>query len=313
MSESLMKYNLHQLLVKAMMQKIPLIVVEGADDRPFYLRIAEAEGKRVQVIPSELVKKTDGYYYAPGCEGVIEIVEHVQGDIQRNPVCKKYFLGIIDGDYREYTEEDLGLECLFKLKYYSYESHFITENAVRNLIAYTTRVGMQDIGEEIIADIWNAAKPVMDGMYLVGLEILNERMEPLREKLFAEDTKPETLYQVKDGNSLMDMVLDKEQELNRFAEYMGIKRDDIRCVVKGKYLLYAFVKAVYEEIGKLNGRCRSGQMEQCDYCKNEKFHLCIWKVKNQIKRSEYNNVMIDVSWKTESEIEYIKNRLSVLG
>ena len=42
MSESLMKYNLHQLLVKAMMQKIPLIVVEGADDRPFYLRIAEA-------------------------------------------------------------------------------------------------------------------------------------------------------------------------------------------------------------------------------------------------------------------------------
>lgn len=87
MSESLMKYNLHQLLVKAMMQKIPLIVVEGADDRPFYLRIAEAEGKRVQVIPSELVKKTDGYYYTPGCEGVIEIVEHVQGDIQRNPVC----------------------------------------------------------------------------------------------------------------------------------------------------------------------------------------------------------------------------------
>jgi len=84
-------------------------------------------------------------------------------------------------------------------------------------------------------------------------------------------------------------------------------------VVKGKYLLYAFVKAVYEEIGKLNGRCRSGQIEQCDYCKNEKFHLCIWKVKNQIKRSEYNNVMIDVSWKTESEIEYIKNRLSVLG
>ena len=314
MSESLMKYNLHQLLAKAIMQKVPLIVVEGEDDRPFYLRMVEAEGRKAQVMPSELIKRADNSYYTPGCTGVIEIVEDVQGDIVRNPLCKRYFLGIIDGDYRRYTEGDsLELECLFILRYYSYESHFITANAVRQLIAYTTRVSMQDITEEMIKDILESTKRVMDDMYLVGLEILNERMNPLQVKLFAEDTKPETLYQEKNGITIMDMVLEKEEELTRFAESEGIVRDDIRSVVKGKYLLYAFVKAVYEQIGKLSDKCRHGQMEQCDYCKNRKFGHCIWKVKNQIKRSEYNHVVIDVSWRTESAIGYIRDRLSVLG
>lgn len=314
MSESLMKYNLHQLLAKAIMQKVPLIVVEGEDDRPFYLRIVEAEGRKAQVMPGELIKRADNSYYTPGCTGVIEIVEDVQGDIARNPLCKKYFLGIIDGDYRRYAEgERLEPECLFVLRYYSYESHFITANAVKQLIAYTTRVGMQDITDEIIEHIMESTKRVMDDMYLVGLEILNERMNPLRVKLFAEDTKPETLYQEKNGTTIMDMVLEKEEELLRFAESEGIVREDIRSVVKGKYLLYAFTKTVYEQIGKLGDKCRNGQIEQCDYCKNGKFEHCIWKVKNQMKRSEYNHVIIDISWRTESEIGYIRNRLSVLG
>lgn len=314
MSESSITYNLNQLLVKAMMEKKPLVVVEGADDRPFYLRLIEDKGKKATVIASELIKKSNNSYYTPGCTGVIEIVKNLQGSFQKNPLSQNFFLGIIDSDYRKFTEEKLKLIGLFVLKYYSYESHFVTNHSVKQLIAYTTRVGMQDITEEITANIMEDADKIKNDMYLVGLEMLKEKLDPSKEKLFQKDTKPEALYQKGRDNdvALIDRVREKETELLQFAESKNITYKDIFSVVKGKYLLYAFVKSIYEQIGKLQILCRKSIIEQCDYCQNKKSELCIWKVKNQLKRSEYNNVMIDINWKTEPEIQYIKDRLSAL-
>lgn len=315
MSELSIKYTLNQLFAKALMEKRPLVVVEGADDRSFYLRLLENEGKKATVMASELVKKNDDSYYTPGCTGVIEIVEKVQEKFQKNPLSKYYFLGIIDSDYRKFTEESLNLSGLLVLKYYSYESHFVTTNSTKQLIAFTTRVSMQDIAEEITENIQKNTKTAMDDMYLAGLEMLYEKLNPSREKLFEMDTKPEALYQKgKDGApALIDRVKEKKEELHQFATSKDIKRDDIYFVVKGKYLLYAFVKAAYEQIGNLKNLCKNNQISQCDYCQNGKFEHCIWKVKHQLKRSEYNSIMVDINWKTESELEYIKKRLSALG
>lgn len=315
MQANLMEYNIKQLLAKAIMQKKALIIVEGEDDRPFYLRITEYVGKKADVKASEVVRKPDGSYYGAGCTGVIDIVENLQPEIHKNPLCKKYFLGIIDSDYRRYKPDKNieEIECLFVLKYYSYESHFITDNTIKQLITHTTRVAMQDVTDEIIAKTKERLPKAMNDIYYAGLAYLRAVDGDPDNNTVKRIYNAEELYQKEGNTTKIDKILKQKEELEQFANKMNISQKDILFVVKGKYLLYAFVQSVYGQIGILSSMCRSGQIEQCDYCKNGKTGHCIWKVKNQLRRSEYNNIAVDLSWKTELEIEYIKDRLSRLG
>lgn len=188
-------------------------------------------------------------------------------------------------------------------------------HTVINLIAYTTRVAMVDISEQIIAEVMKDVENVKSDMYYVGLEILKERMDATRDKIFSKDLKPEALYQKKKDNSptILEQVLANRAELEQFAVEKNIYKSDILSIVKGKYMLYAFVMAVYEGIRNLNTLCCEGKIEQCDYCINGQYEHCIWRVKNQLSRSEYNNIAVDLAWMTETQIDYIRERLYMLG
>ena len=100
--EEELQYQISTLLAVALMSEEPLVIVEGVDDVEFYKKITD---NKINVKCSEVIINSENNKYKPGCDGVIKIVEDVQTLLERDPRLEKFFLGIIDADYRNYSEE----------------------------------------------------------------------------------------------------------------------------------------------------------------------------------------------------------------
>lgn len=308
-------YNLASSLAHSVMIKQPLIIVEGEDDVPFYKKMITSNNK-FRILPSELVLNSNNKRYTPGCEGVIDIVKDAQPIINKNTIYKQMFLGIIDSDCRKYTtEEDISYECLFKLKYYSYESHFVSEYSLKGLVSYITNVPIPDINGLALKNIVTPTQKIMNDMYYVGLEVLKGIIYSTYNRLITYDSKPEALFQ-KNKNlekTIIELILEKKSELDLFAKDIGITLEDAKNIVKGKWYLYAYVFSIYESVANLKVLCNSNEIDQCPYCENGMFDKCIWKKKLTLNRSEYSNAMVNINYANEPELIYIKEKINSLG
>lgn len=311
-------YKLPALISKAVMSHTPLIIVEGEDDVYFYKSTSEHGKKRINVLASELIMKCDAKFYKPGCDGVIEIIKDSQDQINVNPNIKKFFLGIIDYDRRRYNNQDVDYRCLFKLKYYSYESHFISDDSTINLICQITSATCGDVTDAILSIVKQNLDSTINDLYYVALDSLKAICDNSYTAVASCDVKPETIYQ---DPQLIRNVLEKKEELDLFAKTKQINFDnDLKNIIKGKIYLYAYVKVIYEGIQQLKDLCYSNEIEQCDFCQinkfkenKKKYENCKWKIVNQLNRGEYVSRMIRININSESGIKYIRDRLFELG
>ena len=115
-----MKNDLEETVIAAFMCKQPVILVEGQDDIKFYDNIASLKRLSVGV---QAIETIDGY--SEGCEQVCNAMDEVASLIQKDNRLKKYVVGIIDRDVRQYLNNLPVKENLLVLKYYSYETHLI--------------------------------------------------------------------------------------------------------------------------------------------------------------------------------------------
>lgn len=306
------QYNIDYLLAKALMNEEPLIVVEGIDDVEFYKKIAPDE---FQVKCSELVEKSDGNNYQEGCEGVIQIVRDIQNNVNRDSRLEKFFLGIIDSDYRVYMGQiDTELKCLFVLKYYSFESHFTSENSIKKFVSNVTRASETEITSEVINILKEGTRQVETNLYYAGLESLKGRMDSSYSSIVSYDSSPEALYEENKSTNRTSMleILDKKEELDNFAETIGVSQEDYRNIARGKWLLYSITSTVYNNIEKVKQQCNEGKIKQCDFCRQGKIKKCIWGKSKKLTRNNYTHEMI-YSNLEETEIQYIKEKLKTMG
>ena len=304
-----LQYQISTLLAAALMSEEPLVIVEGGDDVEFYKKITD---NKINVKCSEVIINSENNKYKPGCDGVIKIVEDVQTLLERDPRLEKFFLGIIDADYRNYSEETYsGYKGLFILKYYSYESHFCTDNSVINFISAVTGARKDEITEDILEIAKKGIEEHVKELYYVGLQAL-EGILNQRTTLVSYDMTAENLFEEHEGNTIVKQVMERVDELDEFASEQEIKKEHYRCIIRGKWLLYTVAKIVYDNISEIKKSCKEALIEQCDFCRNEQYSQCIWGKKMELKRSQlvhyfiYNNLM-------EPEITYIKDKINTLG
>ena len=124
-----MQNDLEETVIVAFMCNLPVVIVEGQDDIKFYDNIATLNNINIDVRAIETV---DGY--AEGCEQVCDAMEEVQELIINDVRLKKYVMGIIDRDVRQYLNTVPEKNNLLVLKYYSYETHLITDKTIGRLI-----------------------------------------------------------------------------------------------------------------------------------------------------------------------------------
>lgn len=303
------QYKISTLLTAAFMKEEPLVIVEGVDDVEFYKKITN---KNINVKCSEVIVNSENEKYKPGCDGVIKIVEDVQTILEHDVRLEKFFLGIIDADYRNYSEETYsGYKGLFILKYYSYESHFCTDDSMKNFISAVTGARKDEITKDILEIAKNGIDEHVQELYYVGLQALEGKLNQ-RKTLVSYDMSAEALFEEHEGNTIVKRVMEHKNQLDEFACEYGIKKEDYRCIVRGKWLLYIIAKTVYDNISEIKRRCNEALIDQCDFCKQEIYKKCIWGKKMELRRGQlvhyfiYNNLM-------EPEIIYIKNKINALG
>ena len=99
-----MKNDLEETVIAAMMCNQPVILVEGQDDIKFYDNIATLEGLSVGVQAIENIAD-----YSEGCEQVCNAMDEVETLIQNDNRLKKYVMGIIDRDVRQFLNNCLNI------------------------------------------------------------------------------------------------------------------------------------------------------------------------------------------------------------
>lgn len=296
-----MKHDVREWLTEAIMSKTPLIVVEGYDDIKFYDTLATAVGKDVWV---DAIENFDGY--TEGCDSVVKCMEEMQDIISERPENITYVMGVIDRDARFYRGEIPNCQGLFILKYYSYETHFVTRSNVEKLVSYLTTSSSRLIDDKTLDFITKNVDYTL--LYYMSLEALKNAC--IREYNGDVGYKEKPGRILKD-NVLAQKILSKKEQLDQFAAEKNIKVSDIKLIAKGKWILHYYLESVMSQIEQLPAGCSTGIINQCNFCKTGRTDKCQWKVINKFNIGQITNLFLRLI--DDNEVGYIKERLQYLA
>ncbi|ACV64614.1 hypothetical protein Dtox_3921 [Desulfofarcimen acetoxidans DSM 771] len=302
-----MKFDLDEVITGAIMSKTPAIIVEGQDDIKFYEMIAYYEKKDVEVYAVENFEE-----YTEGCNEVIECLRRLQDKIEEKEDNIKYIMGIIDRDARyfrkEIPDDILGL---FVLKYYSYESHFATEQSLIYLISQITESSVKKIDEDCINYVQKNLENDYKDLYYISLEALKKACVPEYEAILGYKVKSGRIADTNSKRYFLSHIGKKKKELDIYAEELNLGIKDLPIIAKGKWLLKTFANSVFMQIKNLSEACEQGTIKKCQYCLCGQNDKCLWRLNanytiNHIYHKLLNNF-------EEEELNYIKEKLNSLA
>jgi len=282
-------------------KKKPYILVEGKDDIAFYENIINSINRDYIVKPIGIYKDTSN------CTAIIDFMAELDNILNKDKH-RQYFLGIIDGDARKYTNSfPKRNSILYILQYYSWESYFISQEVVNKSIKnfLKTRTLLTD---KIIEKLYkeHIEKYLFNELWLCGLKRLRDGET---DKECNQDNSINRLD--KDENFLIELKK-LENDLSDFAYEKGIElsHDILLEITKGKWALDFFVKKYLQLLKKLPSLCKNREIISCDYCQEQDFENCLYKLKAHYReehiRADITN-LIDIS-----SINLIKERIKEL-
>ena len=226
-----MKNDLEETVIAAMMCNQPVILVEGQDDIKFYDNIATLEGLSVGVQAIENIAD-----YSEGCEQVCNAMDEVETLIQNDNRLKKYVMGIIDRDVRQFLNNLPSKNNLLVLKYYSYETHLITDVTIKRLLEQLTKIPGSSITQEVVEWIKDEFENQSNELYYFSLEALKKKLD---------NTYQANVTYGLDGGAVIgkakqyrwSLIESKIDELNQFAMSHNISKSDLKYIAKGKWFL----------------------------------------------------------------------------
>lgn len=300
--------DLDELLVESIITNTPLIIVEGKGDVKFYENLcAELPNKDFQVLPVEYFEG-----YSEGCESVIKAVSDLQDKFSERPENVQYVLGIIDRDVRGFRGElPKDLLGLFVLKYYSYETHFVSRRNLGKLVSHITNVHENNLNEQTLRYLESDLDFRYGELFVISLEALNTACNPDYVSIIGYDAEPGRIVNSLSRSNLMDQLSAKSDELFIFAESLGVKLSDLPLIAKGKWYLHTFCDSILAKIKGIFGKCKGKEIYQCPYCLIDQPQNCLWKLNMNLGTGDLANYIlnfIDVE-----EVDYIISELSRLG
>jgi len=275
--------SLQREIVKAKGKLRPLIVVEGNDDPNFYEKIlyeiSPSGGKAARIMPISVLGR------GAGCGPIIDQFQEIQEWLGFDLM--QFVKGIIDRDSFYYIADSQGIQKrnaikgLLILRYYSFESHFITKKAFKDLINKITTVELSKIDDNILEYFFeNLKKNVFDDFYYIGLECLRNGLEKQYTAFCGYDRHERDIGNLNKCRNTVLKNIDRPY-LDGIAQQKNIRNciEDIKKIVKGKHLLYGVAFQMAYILEQLEKKCN---VLPCIYmnesCSNES---CRWKNKGK--------------------------------
>lgn len=293
-----MKNDLEETVIAAFMCKQPVILVEGQDDIKFYDNIASLKRLSVGV---QAIETIDGY--SEGCEQVCNAMDEVASLIQKDNRLKKYVVGIIDRDVRQYLNNLPVKENLLVLKYYSYETHLITDTTIKSLLEQLTKIPGSLITHEVVDWIKQDFESQLNELYYFSLEALK--------KMCDNSYQADITYGL-DGGAVIgkskqykwSLIETKTNDLDQFAIVHGISKCDLKYIAKGKWLLATWCDYLIKKAKVLHSLCGI-QIPQCEYCKAGQTNKCLWKKSSSFQVVEVESLLYTQQFIDLNEVNYI--------
>lgn len=293
-----MKYDLTETITAAMMCHEPVVIVEGMDDIKFYNNIATLNGLNIEV---RAVETIDGY--SEGCESVINAMNDAQVIFINDIRLKEYAIGIIDRDARQYRGTLPSIDNLLVLKYYSYETHLITDATIKKIIKQLTKADSTLVTDEVVSFIKSKYAQQDEELYYFSLEAL---------KKICDDTYVADIQYGEKCGSLTgglkahkwSKIGPKRDDLDQFANSKALSKSDIKYIAKGKWYLSSWCEFLYKISKELYQFCGTN-LPKCSFCEAGIPNKCLWRANvgfqlAGIENSLYTDFYIDMD-----EVQYI--------
>ncbi|EGR3003020.1 hypothetical protein DMW06_22240 [Vibrio parahaemolyticus] len=298
------QYNINDIVSQSIMTKVPTIIVEGIDDIQVYEKISKSAKVKTHVVASELI-----YPFKPGCTGVIELMESIDQLPSSKYTVSDFVVGIIDKDLRDYRNETNDLSCLFPLKYYSMESHYICCSKILSIVSSMTKVSSRLLNDKLCEHIKSEINSSLERLYLGSLEALASSI--------LSDYQGEISYSGSVGrvycdNEMYSRIESKKEFLLQLANEHDIcfDLDSMRKFVKGKWLIDSYIKALESSIKNLNTHCGEDLLDVCDFCLSEAEDKCAYAAKETLSiHSIKALIMNDVD---SDNFDYLRDKFRTL-
>lgn len=296
-------YSIEEDIIAALMIKVPLILVEGRDDIKIYEKICSEIGKKANIQAIEVIAGVEG------CDHVINAINSIEVMISQNPNIRHFVLGIVDRDSRYYRQTLPDSECVFVLKYYSIESHFITNTHLNHLLRFTTcypknqnKKSLKFLNEQFSLDFRY--------LYYASLDALKNACIDGYSGVFGYSTKTGIVLNDVRKRAQIELI---KGELDIFAQSLGLEYsfETLLKICKGKWLLAYFSKQFHKYLPAFQEMCRDNKIDQCQFCKKGILNKCLYK-----PNASYQTSTIEEIIKNHTDHEnfsYLKERLDLLG
>lgn len=295
-----MQNDLEEIVIAAFMCNQPVIIVEGQDDIKFYDNIATLNDLNVDVCAIETVAG-----YTEGCEQVCDAMTEVQNIIANDSRLKRYVMGIIDRDSRQYLNTLPEKDNMLVLKYYSYETHLITDKTIKKLIEQLTMVPGSMITQDVVDYLKKEFDSEDDALYYFSLEALKKMCEP--------SYQSDITYGV-DGGAVIGrskkykwgLIESKVSDLDQFALLHNISKDDLKNIAKGKWFLSYWCEFLYKKSKELKLLCGI-KIPKCKYCEAGQNEKCLWRPSSSFQVPIIESLLYTTQFIDKDEVKYISD------
>jgi hypothetical protein len=298
-----MSYNIYDIFNGAIMTKTPAIIVEGVDDVKIYEAIAEQANKNCNIHAVKWINGLTG-----GANAVEKAIKCLRDkESQRYPI-EKFILGIIDRDAKTFRGE-LPLDgALLVLKYYSIESHFVTEDAIPFVLKNFTRAPGSLLRNLKPAVLMDNIQPKLMELYYFALEALATAID---DEYVSSFSYSDNAGKRNDGGT-KSAVLGKSKALDEFAAKYELKPEiaTLKAICKGKWLLSVFCESLHQELRSLQGMCATNAIHTCPSCATGNHQECLYKMKEGIANKTIYTLLIDTQL---PDLTYITQKVKMLS
>lgn len=304
--EQLQFSSIASLISRARLEEKPLIIVEGKDDLYIYESFIQKANIKASIRAIETIPG-----YGEGCTQVKKFIEDAQDEIKKTKENELFLLGIIDRDASYFRKEiKKRTKCLFVLKAYSFESHFVSKNHI-NYALNRFLTSTSDINNEIVDYIYRGFEDNIEMLYYLSLEALKNACNRKYSGLIGFGVN---YGYISNNQQIVSEVLLKKEKLDKYSELRKIPYLDL-TIIKGKWLLDMFIEKMLERIKFLSKHCIhddliNGQV-RCSFCANGIPDKCSWTPKKSHDKVILKNLVLQ--YFDDYETFYIIERLKKMG
>ena len=245
-----MQLSVHDAIKNAIMTRKPLVIVEGKDDLPIYVKLTKQINNNFNVKPIEYFKEC-----VSGCYEIETKIEEINSLYSSNHTIYNMFIGIVDRDTREFRNTFKNLNGILYLDTYSFENSYVTKETLLNVVEHLTSVTENELNNNLSDTIINKINESSSTFYFTTLEALKNSVEVGYSGLLGfSDNYNKVLM----NPNLLDELNNKKIYLEEFARYNNITNTCILTMhrfCKGKWHLSYFVNAICKHTKDIHNYC----------------------------------------------------------